>query len=307
MENQKAEAFVGRLLSNPALQQFNALQREEQIIQFLNTNSAQLGPTLGSQNFFPGKGWNEILGFLLLALMEFTDKGLIPDLRRIVTEQVNFSFIQFLRQQNVPYPKIHDQVLSILTGLLKKPMARRGFTGPYSALSYRLVDRYVDEAFRRKSYVHFELTKVQRLRMSKEEVKAMIEATLLLKPTIHVLATEQSQNRQENLSGIVQSQFAAKVFQVLKEQTKFLPDQVLKSAVNSNISFGENRFVEATARFAAIFAARARNFQPNVRIDRGADTPDKSWFSIARRNHKFYGFDVKMLDEFYKIAAENGW
>jgi hypothetical protein len=42
-------------------------------------------------------------------------------------------------------------------------------------------------------------------------------------------------------------------------------------------------------------------------VDRGADTPDKSWFSIARRNFKFYGYDVKMIDEFYKIAAENGW
>ena len=307
MENQKAEAFVGRLLSNPALQQFNALQREEQIIQFLHSNSAQLAPTLASQSFFPGKGWNEILGLLLQALMRYTDQGLVPDLRRIVTEQINFSFVQFLRQQNLPYPKIHDQVVSILTGLLKKPMARRGFTGPYSALSYRVIDRYVDEAFRRKSYVHFELTKVQRLRMSKEEVKAMIEATLLLKPTIHLMATEPNQSRQENLSGVVQGQFAAKVFTLLKEHAKLLPDQLLKSAVNSNISFGENRFIEATARVAAIFAARARNYQPNVRVDRGADTPDKSWFSIARRNHKFYGFDVKMLDEFYKVAAENGW
>ena len=45
----------------------------------------------------------------------------------------------------------------------------------------------------------------------------------------------------------------------------------------------------------------------NTRVDRGAESPDKSWFSIARRNYKFYGFDIKMLDELYKTAAENGW
>lgn len=307
MENQKAEAFVGRLLSNPALSKLNALQREEQIIQFLQANARQLAPTLSSPNFFPGRPWSEVFGILLAALVNLTDKTLIPDLRRMITEQVNFSFISFLRQQNTPYPKIHDQVLGMVTGLMKRPAARRAFTGPYTALYFHLIDRYVDEAYRRKSYVHFELTKVQRLRMSKEEVKSMIEASLLLRPTIYLLSSEPSQSRDEKLSGIVQSQFADKVFQILKDQLNLLPEQLLKSAVNSNISFGENRFIEATARIAAVFSARARNYQPDVRVDRGADTPDKSWLNIARRNYKFYGFDVKMLDEFYKVAAENGW
>jgi len=82
---------------------------------------------------------------------------------------------------------------------------------------------------------------------------------------------------------------------------------VIRSGVNANVSYLENRFIEATARLAAVFSARCRAFQPNVRVDRGADTPDKSWLSIARRNYKFYGFDVKILDELYSIAAESGW
>ena len=48
-------------------------------------------------------------------------------------------------------------------------------------------------------------------------------------------------------------------------------------------------------------------FKANVKVDRGADTPDKSWFNIARKNSRFFGFDDKMLEELYKIAAENGW
>jgi hypothetical protein len=42
-------------------------------------------------------------------------------------------------------------------------------------------------------------------------------------------------------------------------------------------------------------------------VDRGANGPDSSWFSVARRNYKYYGFDIKMLDELYRIAADNGW
>ena len=82
---------------------------------------------------------------------------------------------------------------------------------------------------------------------------------------------------------------------------------MLKSAVDANVSFNEHHVLEATARLSAIFSARARNYQPDLKVDRGADSPDKSWLNVARRNYKFYGFDVKMLDELYKIAAENMW
>jgi hypothetical protein len=42
-------------------------------------------------------------------------------------------------------------------------------------------------------------------------------------------------------------------------------------------------------------------------VDRGADSPDKSWFNVSRRNARWRGLDVSMLDELYTIAAENGW
>ena len=88
---------------------------------------------------------------------------------------------------------------------------------------------------------------------------------------------------------------------------KLLPEPVLLSGLNGNISFLENPKMETTSRLAAIFAFRGQNYKPIARVDRGAVSPDKSWFNIARRNYKFYGFDIKMLDELYKIAGENGW
>ena len=134
-----------------------------------------------------------------------------------------------------------------------------------------------------------------------------MEATLLLKPIISLGAAAGGAGGTEQASGIVQTQFADKVQELGSRQLSLLPEQVIRSGVNASVSYLENRFIEATARLAAVFAARCRNFQPNVRVDRGADSPDKSWLSIARRNHRFYGFDVKILDELYSIAAENGW
>jgi hypothetical protein len=86
-----------------------------------------------------------------------------------------------------------------------------------------------------------------------------------------------------------------------------IPPELLRGGLYSNVSFEEDKQVDATARLAAIFASRGKNYKPMARVDRGASTPDRSWFSITRRNYKYYGFDIKMLDELYKIASENGW
>jgi len=305
-EQDKATAFISRLLANPAIRPLTPLQREEQIIQLLHTNASQLAPTLASQSFFPGRSWNQIVALLLQALTNEVDKVLIPDLETLVGG-VQFGFVNHLRQQSVGSDQARAQVLSFLKGVLKRMDARRTFTGSFAALRFGFADRYVDAVWSRKSYVHFELTKVQRLKLSKEDIKSFVEATLLLKPIVNIASAAGAQATAEQTSGLVQSPFAQKIVVLGKKHLPLLPEQVVKSGVNANVSYLENRFIEATARLAAVFSARCRGFQPNVQVDRGADTPDKSWLSIARRNYKFYGFDVKILDELYSIAAESGW
>ncbi|TFG62835.1 MAG: hypothetical protein E4H36_07060 [Spirochaetales bacterium] len=306
-EQQKASAFINRLLSNPAMQGLIPLQKEEQIFQFLLQNSQQLYPTLSSANFFPQHTWEQILNLLCAALVEEINKTLLPNLQTIINEKTDLSFIPFLRQQNIPYQKIKEQMYEFLAQLLQKPEARKGFAGSYTALAFNFSEKYIAQLVTRKEYAHFELVKVQRLRMGKEELKDMINVSMLLKPAIYSLTPTGGTTPSDSTSGTVQSQFAEKIFQAAKAQLSYLPEEVIKSAVNSNVSFTENRFLEATSRIAALFANRCKTYAPQAKVDRGADTPDKSWFNIARRNFKFYGYDVKMLDEFFKIAAENSW
>ncbi len=303
----KATGFISRLLANRALDTLSPLQKEEQILQFLNTNAGQLYPTLSSPQFFQGKNWSEIISMLMKALMAETDKYLYPQLEDLIGQRLDYTFISFIQTYSIPADKCRKENLAFLKRLLQKPMARRAFSDPITAVLFNLSDRYVDESFSLKQYINFELTKVQRLHMSKEEIKNMVKASLLLKTGIHLLTVGDAERKQELVSGVVQTQFAEKAFTVLKEQLKILPPALLKSALNSNVSFQDNKNIEATARIASIFAARAKNYKQKIRIDRGANTPDRSWFNIARKNYKYYGFDIKMLDEFYKIAAENGW
>jgi len=303
----RAASFVNRLLANPALAQLPPLQREEQIIQFLNANAQALYPTLSSPQFLPGKNWATILTLLTRVLTIETDKLLLPQLHELLDAGIDFTFMSFLHQLRIPSEKYKEEIFTCLQRLLQKGAARTAFSGPFTALSANLTDRYIDESFELRHYIHFELTKVQKLKMSKKDIKNMVKVSMLLKTIIFLLTVEGTTGSREKSAAMVGVQFIDKAYSILKAQLKLLPDALFKSALNSNVSFQENKNIEATGRIASIFSFRAQSYKPGVQVDRGANTPDRSWFNIARRNFKFYGFDIKMLDEFYKIAAENGW
>ncbi len=303
---QRSAAFVHRLLSNPALNQFTPLQKEEQVAQFLQVNINQLGPTLMSSAFFPGMPLDQIRQLLVNTLVQLTNERLMPALKGIV-QKIDYSFVQVIRQQQVRPASIHEQLHQFIESILAKSEGRIAFAGCYTALHYDFATNYVSEAFRMRRHIYFELTKVQRLKMSKEEVTGFVQLTLLLKAAAQSMNTGDHAETADNRNGLISSGYARKLAEQITGALPMLPPQVISSAVNANVSFIENSQVETTARLASILSTRGKSFAANIKVDRGADTPDKSWLNIARRNYKFYGFDIKMLDELYMVAAENGW
>ncbi len=305
-EPSRAAAFANHLLSNSSLNALNVLQKEEQVLQFLNANSRTLLPTLSSSRFFPGKRWNEILDLLYSALIQETDKHLVPQLEELLKAKLSFSFVSAIQPRSVPEEGCREETWELIGRILHKPEARKAMSGPFTAIKYSFPDRYLDRSLAARQYVHFELTKVQRLRLEVEEIKHMVAVTLLLRPLIQLLTVGRS-GGELAATGTVKAPFAQTAFESIKTQLTMLPLVLVRSALFSNVSFLEDKHIDATARIASIFSARARNYKPVGRVDRGADTPDRSWLSIARRNYKYYGFDIKMLDEFYNIASESGW
>ncbi|UCF97223.1 MAG: hypothetical protein JSV89_18930 [Spirochaetaceae bacterium] len=303
----RAAAFVNHLLVNPALNNLNPLQKEEQILQFLKTNAQSLVPTLTSPQFFPGKPWNEILKLLYTALIQETDKVLKPQLEELIQQRISFSFISEIQPRRVPEENCRQKMLELCQRLLVKPEARKALAGPLTAIVSGFVGQYLEKAFKDRQYVHFELTKVQRLRLEIEDIRHMIHITLLLRPSIQLFTEGRGGTGESMETVLVQPQFAANALDSMKAQLQVLPPELLRGGLFSNVSFEEDKQIDATARIAAIFSSRAKNYKPISRLDRGANTPDRSWFSITRRNYKYYGFDIKMLDEFYKIASESGW
>jgi hypothetical protein len=130
---------------------------------------------------------------------------------------------------------------------------------------------------------------------------------MLLKPLIYLFTPQGTVMKNTANGHVFLSQFTKNVAHSLIQKAPFVPEQVFLSAMNSNASFNDDSAIEATARLGNIVTSMCRNYKPELKKDRGADSAQKSWINVARKNYKFYGYDIKILDELYNIAADNGW
>lgn len=306
-EQEKAKQFINKLLANPTLADLSDLQREEQIIQFLQINGNKLYPTLSSSVFFPGKNLMEISNILMKALFDITDSRLLPQLRTIIYEKINYSFFAFLGVRSINEDGIRFQLFKFLEKNIKKPIIRRNLTGPHRAITTALHVKYLVPSFERRKYNLFELTKVQRLRMAQLGIQNFIGLSMLLRPAIHLMEAAGKMGDNKSRSGMIQTHYVQKMIEQLKKELTLIPEAVICSGINSNLSFLDNRNIEATARMAALFSSMGTTYRPAMKVDRGAVSADSSWFNIARKNYRFNGFDKDMLSELYNISVENGW
>ncbi|MDA3809069.1 MAG: hypothetical protein PF518_01945 [Spirochaetaceae bacterium] len=306
-ENEKAKQFILKLLANPTLGDLTVLQREEQILQFLQINGNKLYPTLSSPAFFPGRNLPEVNNILLTSLFEITDSQFIPEMRSIIYEKLNYNFFSFLGAGSINEDGIRFQLFKLIEKMVKRPVIRRSLTGPHRAITAGLVGKYLTPAFERRKYVLFELTKVQRLRMTQSDMQNLISLSMLLKPAVHLLEAPGKANSRAANSSMIQTHYIQKMIEGLKAELTVVPEPVICSGINSNLSFQENSNIEASARIASIFSTMGVTYRPSMKIDRGAVSADSSWFNIAKKNFRFNGYDKDMLIELYNISVENGW
>ncbi len=303
---QRASAFVQRLLANPSLEGFVPLQREEQIIQFLSLNCRQLYPTLSSNNFFPGQSWEKINSILLSALYDITSNDTLKELK-IFVDGLDLSFFGLLGKTIFDEAEAKQAVFTLIKKILSNEQARRVFAGSAAAVKNNFTRKYINEIYQMRRYIHFEVVKVERLKVGEKEAENMINLVILLKPLIYMFSAQGLTGKHTNYGQVFTNSSALNIAKALVKNNSILPEQLIISAMNANTSFAENTKLEATARLANILTAMCRNYKTEAKKDRGADTAMKSWINVAKKNYKFYGYDIKMLDELYNIASDNDW
>ncbi len=304
IQREKAEQFITRLMSNPALQGLTPLKKEQQIRNFLKMNESQLFPTLSSPAFFPGKNPWEINGILAQTLREMTNRSFLPPLKQFIDESLkSTALICAVGDNNINTTAIREGLNGIFTALLNSDDAREALIPVQTLCESPFLNRYVPQIVQRQKYISFEIRMVQRFKEVPENIIDYVKLTSLLTPVIYTFM----ENTGELVKGSISLNYAHQIIRRLSEKYKTIPEEILRDIVMASVSFQEFRDKPATSRLATIFTRRSQNWNPDQKIDRGAETSDKSWFSIARKNYRFYGYDMDMLMELYNIAAELGW
>jgi len=297
--------FASRLLSTPGLRLLPALQKEEQALQFLRANGPQLQPVFASLGL--AQGWKEAAAAVAHAVRAESDRLLEHELSAVSTSRLTLSFFPALTGGRQAPAAARAELLALFQRSSRHPVSRSALAGSLSAARSDLTDKYIPQACERKKYIYVEVTRVQKLSLPAADLADLLRFALMVRPAAYLFMAAESAPGRDAAYSALQEQYIQKILPGIAALLPSFPAELLRTGLRSTLPFPSTAGVEAMSRLTAIFSLRGRALSPGVVVDRGADTPDKSWFNVSRRNARWHALDPGMLDELYTIASENRW
>ena len=305
--SEKLSRFVSRMLETPGLMGLPALRKEEQALQFLRLNTVQLTPLLATLGTNPGEAAR--------ALRAACDTLLEQEIGGILAGRIALSCFPPMAGGRQPPARARQELSALVRKIAGHPVARQALSGALAAAGSDITDKYIADAWGRRKYIYVETTRVERLSLHEGEIADLERLLLLVRSAAYLSVTpggdaakdpENARNAAPAGCAPLPEQFVEKAVPAISVLLPSFPSAIARLALRSTLAFPAAAGLEASSRLCAIFALRGRSLGPAA-VDRGADTADKSWFNVGRRNAKRRGLDPQMLDELYTIAAENGW
>jgi len=300
--------FAMRLMDAPALRALPALQKEEQALNVLRANGPQLVPVFASLGMEVSRGWKEPAALVSRAIRAAADRMTEQEVSELLSSRLELSFFPALAGGRPAPARAKEELRGLIARAARHPVARSALSGSVAVARSDIIDKYIPQAFERKKYVYVEISRVQRLSLNPAQLADLVRFVVLVRPAAYLFLTPGETGDRESGYAPLQEQYVSKILPGIASGVPSVPQAMLALGVRCTLSWQEGSAgVEATSRLGAIMALRGRALAPAVVVDRGADTPDKSWFNVQRRNARWHGLDGKMLDELYTIASENGW
>ena len=316
-DKKKVVEFVKYLISNPNMKNEPPLIREGMIISFITANLRQFKQTLGSQRFFPHINSDRVIGEVILVLKQMSLHYLQPKLGDWLVNSINFAVIENLfplRDKGRGQNTYRSMILEYLNTALAYNEVRYNFNSVVNIFKYNVLDRYLPEIFQRRRFIYNEIKRVEKFDLDYDEYIEYAKIIFLIKSSVFtkVSMSTGSGTKKANINetqrlSMSMPEFIMKLGRSMKESLPFLTDRAIVTAIKSNFKERQTSLNEASARLFYIIGSRYQDYKHYSKIDRGAESLDKSWFNVARSNSRFYGFNEKMVDELYMIAGDNMW
>lgn len=307
---EKMKEFVSRLWTNPGIKDVPAARRENQILGFLKDNSSQLQSALARPELFQGLKWEDTMRMLLFELTETAVESLHPALDRVVDDIASSGVLDQKKGDSAVGLDV-DRLKGFLHRLLRSKAVRDQFTAVLQTVTGGFIERYLSCIYERRGVMFNEMIRRDHATVERPAVIAYMEMSSLLRP-LYWHKFQSPSGGQLSLEVVKQDnrmfeKLKKDLLALLADEVGAFPSVFLDDAMDCARGINDFREISGSARFLGILVARAQEYDSLQKQDRGAETPDKSWFSINRRTAKYYGYDIRFLEEFYQIAGEKGW
>jgi len=308
-EKNKMAEFVGKLWANPALQGASVMKRENQILGFIRENQTQLQAAFAKPGYFPSLGWDGSIRLLFSVLTDLIVDSTQPRLDKILG---NLMQEEFLIQLEIKPGEVNrDRIKDFILKSLHTKGTRDPYVSVFEAISCGLYERYVPKIMERHKVIHNELYRKDRMNLPAPVLVGYLQLCSLFRPLFWQKVAVASGNQVALASVTKDSKLYESTYKqlggVMYQEVGGVPDRILRAGVDSCLHSEEHTETGGSARLISILVSRAAEFDPTQKQERGAETPDKSWFHIHRKTARYYGHDGRYLDELYQIAAEEGW
>lgn len=315
-EKQKISAFVDHLFQNDNIKNEPIVIAENLIINFITKNISVLKQTLTAPQFFPGKPIEETLQLILTELRDRVLNQIKSFLYDYVQNNINFNAVNAIPDGSTIAPDfIKEKFIQYLDIILTHKDARINFNSIINIFKYDVFERYLNEIFARREFAYNELAKVQKVNLKNvQDHIDYLKILLILKNAAYIKIpfTAGATKKNLNLTDLKKvPNLTPKFFELVEEEIlKMVPGlnkKIVKMALKANCPQDQTELEESSARFIYIISNRFQEYKHFEKVDRGAESPDKSWFNIAKKNVGFYGYDKRVLEELYRIAGDNNW
>ncbi len=304
----RMKEFVAKLLGQGALAGQPIVRRESQVLAFIKENGQQLQVAFRQPDLFPDISYEEAIRLLVTVLTA----AVLREVEQTVQAAFRTVFGAGLEEHFRSEGLIDAESFRSCVGeQLRHKATRDAFYFAAQSVSGGFYQRYLPPALKRRKVIYNEVIRRGRINMEPTLLPGYIGFVALVRPFFWmrfpasggqpVSLAEVAKN--DALFRSVLPQLEAK----LKDSVGFLPASVIRPGIESCLSAVDHPETSGSARLVGILVNRAADFNPEQKVDKGAETPDKSWFNINRRTAKFSGYDSQFLDELYQIAGEEGW
>jgi hypothetical protein len=305
---------VSHLLNNPNVKNEPLLIAEGLVLNFIAENLPQLKNTFQSPGFFPDLATRDVLHLMIQDLRERVCQRILPEIMRVIDE-IDFKvLVQFDRNKGFSSDQYRQIFKKFTESIFANKDVRLNYDSIYHILRLKVIDRYVYDAFKRRKTIYIELVRVQQNNLKEDEYVNYLKILLLIKASAYMKVSldPADPTRQVSISDFLNAPTVLPQF--FRERTRSLQTvlpgvapEIILMALKSNCSGDALTNEDASAKLLNILCRRFHNYKEYVKIDRGAESPDKSWFDVARKNAAYYGFDKRLVDELYLIAGDNNW